>query len=140
MGVIALAAAVLIAASAARAQNPYVNYWNVAPSSGTASWSNTANWTYSTNPSSFFLNGGSVIDNGGTATIAAGDNVTDATGSGYVGVGGSSGDLGGSGGSGYVTMSGGASDGRHRTAAGSTWRRGRQRNLHSVRRHQRRLS
>ena len=53
-----------------------------------------------------WFNNGSVINDNGTATIAAGDNVTDTSGHGVVLIGGS-GFIGGSGLSGYVTMSGG---------------------------------
>ena len=53
-----------------------------------------------------FAQGGSIINNGGTATISAGNNATDTTGYGTILIGGS-GFLGGSGLSGYVNMTGG---------------------------------
>ena len=54
---------------------------------------------------------GSVINNGGTATIAAGDNATDGTPNGSIYIGGSIAQIGGSGGNGYVVMSGGTLNG-----------------------------
>ena len=53
--------------------------------------------------------GGSVINNGGTATIGSGDNLTDNSGYGIVILGGSGYGLNGSG-NGYVNMSGGTLD------------------------------
>ena len=106
-----LAAAVLLVATAslAQAQNNAL-YWNT---TGPAAWSNISNWlagnfSGGTNQTPT-LNGGSVINNGGTATIAAGDNVTDATNKQCIFIGGSD-FIGGSGGNGYVNMTGGVLD------------------------------
>ena len=95
------------AASLAQAQTNNSLYWTP---SGPAAWSDAGNWT----PGVGVYGGyGSIINNGGTATIAAGDNVTDnspynaTSGYQFVYVGGSSSALGGSGLSGYVNMSGG---------------------------------
>ena len=90
-----LAAALLVAgaASLAQAQSGSV-YWNV---SGSAAWSNTANWT-----NGYPAGGGTIISNGGTATISAGDSVTDLSfgnTDAIINIGG--------GGNGYVNMSGG---------------------------------
>ena len=102
-----LAAVVLVAiAAAAPAQTQNTAYWNQA---GSAAWSNTNNWTllFNSGPN------GSVINNGATATISSGDNVTDNSNGGVVWVGGSSGALGGVGGNGYVNMSGGTLNGHN---------------------------
>ena len=96
-----VAALYVAVASSAQAQN--MLYWNT---TGSAAWSGTANWTSGTFYGSYY-NGGSVINNGGTATITAADNVTDGTGNGTIFIGGSSASIGGNGGNGYVTMSGG---------------------------------
>ena len=116
IGFIGLATTAILvgAAPLAQAQSNNASYWNNA---GSAAWSNTANWTpgaLAGGTYGFYYQGeGMVINNGGTATIADGDNVTDnspgSTGygwGGYVYVGGSD-FLGGSGGNGYVNMSGG---------------------------------
>ena len=114
-----LAAMLLVgAASLAQAADNNAWYWN---GSESTSWSNNANWTPTTfGGSGLWWTGGSVINNGGTVTIANGDNVTDSSGNdssnggsgqGNIFVGGSSGLLGGNGGSGYVTMSGGTLSG-----------------------------
>ena len=112
-GFVGLATAALLVgiASLAQAQDT-VLYWN---NSGTAAWSNTANWTPGNFTSgtygNYFMGQGMVINNGGTVNIDPGDNVTDTSSSsygwgGYVYVGGSD-FIGGSGGNGYVNMSGG---------------------------------
>ena len=115
-GIFGMAAAMFLlgTASLAQAQSGNATYWN---NPGTAAWSSSANWTQSTfGGSGLWWNGGSVINNGGTATIAAGDNVTDGggngggnggSGQGNILIGGSAASLGGNGGSGYVTMTGG---------------------------------
>ena len=99
-------AAALCVAGASSAQAQYMWYWN---GTGSAAWSGMANWTPGTFSGTYWYRG-SVINNGGTATIAAGDSVTDGSGNATIFVGGSSGSLGGNGGNGYVNMSGGVLD------------------------------
>ena len=79
---VGMAAAVLLVGAASLAQAQTGLYWT---NNGTAAWSGSANWT----PGTFlgsnapsgdcpsYIAGGTVINNGGTANIAAGDNVTD---------------------------------------------------------------
>ena len=91
-------------ASLAQAQNNAL-YWNTA---GPAPWSNSGNWTAGAGTYN-----GTIINNGGTATIASGDNLTDNSGgasasTAYVYVGGAY-DNGS--GNGYVSMSGGVLNG-----------------------------
>ena len=105
----AVAAAILVpTASPALAQATSLQ-WNVAA----GGWSNSGNWVDNSANFSFYstycplyVNGGLVINNGGTANISAGDYATDTTGNGYVFIGGSD-FIGGSGGSGAVNMTGG---------------------------------
>ena len=93
-----LAAAAFLAAAGSVAQGQTAYYWNA---SGTAAWSNPANWTP-------FNGYATVIDNGGTVTIgpgniASGNNEYDAI---YIGP--ASGNYpGDAGGNGYVKMNGG---------------------------------
>ena len=96
-GIFRLAAALLLAgaASLAHAQG---SFWNVA-APATGSWSNASNWTSAAWPWGL-TPVATVIDNGGTATIAAGDNVTDNTGNGNIYISDSRG-------SGTVNMTGG---------------------------------
>ena len=114
---VGLAVAVLLVATAslALAQSTGTGaYWNVA---GPADWSTAGNWVsgpfggVGAGDQPVWVNTGTVINNGGVATIGAGDNVTDSTGAGYVFVGGSD-FLGGSGGNGYVNMTGGTLSGK----------------------------
>ena len=133
-GFFGLASAVLLVATASLAQAANnVMYWNV---TGSANWSNLNNWTAGVFglPNS---NGGSVINNGGTVNVGAGDNIPDTSGYGYVFIGGSSANLGGSGGNGYVNMTGGTLGSNGLSAgvrAGSAGRGGGQWNLHPIRR------
>ena len=80
-------------------------YWRP---TGSAAWSDTDNWTSGSiySPDATWFAGGSVINNGGTAAIGSGDNVTDNSGYGIVVIGGGGYGLSGSG-NGYVNMSGG---------------------------------
>ena len=106
-GLLSLFAAVLIVAAASLAQaQTTASYWNV---TGPADWSQSGNWALGTFPGypiDTYLANGTVVNNGGTATITAGDNVSDNTATGNIFVGGS-GYIGGSGGNGFVIMSGG---------------------------------
>ena len=76
-------------------------------------WSNSNNWTTAAWPvgdgGPGYISSGTVIDNGGTATIAAGDNVTDNTsvGTGYFYIGGTNTGVSTIGGNGAVNMTGG---------------------------------
>ena len=106
-GFVGLAAAVLLVGASSLAQAQYPSQiWNA----GTAAWSNTANWTAGNVLDNGWapgqLGGGSVINNGGTATIGTGENATDTSNNGLVivGAGGSSFSQSGNG---YVAMSGG---------------------------------
>ena len=109
-GVAVLLAAAVLAGAAPLAEAQEVLNWNVAPAAGTASWANTANWTViriSNTATSMAL-----VDNGGTATIAAGNNVSDRSGSGNIVIGSSGSNYAGdNGGNGFVTMSGGTLSG-----------------------------
>ena len=111
-GFFGLAAAVLLmgATSLARADN--MSYWNT---TGPADWSSASNWTSNSYTSFNWWAGATVINNGGTATITAGDNVTitDSSNEANFFVGGGSATIGGIGGNGngYVTMTGGSLDG-----------------------------
>ena len=105
-------AAVLGAVSLAEAQDNAA-YWNT---TGPAPWATSSNWTVAPFGGGFYSTqqNATVINNGGTATIADGDNVGDvvaAHGSIFVGgsfvTSGTSGVNGPPGSSGYVTMTGG---------------------------------
>ena len=95
-----LAVAMLVAgtASLAQAQNSW--YWN----GNGPNWANTANWSIL--PANGSLTG-SIINNGGTATINPGDNVGDGSGYQTLVVGGVTDTSGNPGSNGYVNMSGG---------------------------------
>ena len=103
-----LIAAVLLAGSTSLAQAQNGSYWNTA---GPADWT-SANWTSAAFPGdpsgSYYLGNGTVINNGGTATIGNGDFASDKTATGNIFIGGSGwiGGVGGNG-NGYVTMTGG---------------------------------
>ena len=80
--------------------------------------------------------GGSVINNGGTATIGTGDNVTDTSDNGLVIIGAGSSSFSQSG-NGYVTMSGGTLGNGANALTEMLGVDGGQWNLHPNRRHQR---
>ena len=97
---LAMAALFVGIASLGQAQT----FWNV---TGPAPWVDPTNWTSGTGAA------GSVVNNGGVATINPGDNAIDTSGNGAIFIGGSVANLGGDpawNGNGYVTMSGGTLD------------------------------
>ena len=103
----------MAALSLAQAQGNVNWSWNVNPGTvGNFDFTNTNNWTV--NNSSYTYAGGSVIDNGGIASVVTGDSATDKSGNNVLYIGGYSipGDNGGTldttaGGNGYLTMTGG---------------------------------